>query len=144
MSGTLSARIEAANARILGDGDLDAIDEVFAPGHVTHLTERDMPGGPAEVLKFVTRLRRAFPDLKVEVEILAVHDDRVAWQRTLRGTHRRDFMGFPATGRPIVWRDMLTSRFEDGRIAEEWAVSDLAERLLLARKRRGPASDATA
>lgn len=43
-------------------------------------------------------------------------------------------MGFPATGRPIVWRDMLTTQFRDGLISEEWAVSDLAERLLLARK----------
>jgi hypothetical protein len=44
-------------------------------------------------------------------------------------------MGFPATGRPIVWRDMVTSRFQDGRIAEDWVLTDLAERLLLARKR---------
>jgi hypothetical protein len=29
---------------------------------------------------------------------------------------------------------MLTSRFEDGRIAEEWVITDLAERLLLARR----------
>ncbi|MCL4865617.1 MAG: ester cyclase [Gemmatimonadales bacterium] len=43
-------------------------------------------------------------------------------------------MGFPATGRPIVWRDMVTSRFVDGRIVEDWSISDLAERLLLARK----------
>jgi hypothetical protein len=28
---------------------------------------------------------------------------------------------------------MITSRLQDGRIAEEWAVSELAERLLLAR-----------
>lgn len=32
--------------------------------------------------------------------------------------------------------DMVTSRFRDGKIAEEWVISDLAERLLLARKRR--------
>jgi hypothetical protein len=29
---------------------------------------------------------------------------------------------------------MHTSRFQDGVIAEEWVISDLAERLLLARK----------
>lgn len=60
--------------------------------------------------------------------------DRVAWQRTMRGRQTGPFQGFPATGRRIAWRDMVTSRLHDGRIAEEWAVSDLAERLLLARK----------
>jgi hypothetical protein len=34
-----------------------------------------------------------------------------------------------------MWRDMVTSRFRDGLVAEDWAISDLAERLLLARKR---------
>ncbi len=33
----------------------------------------------------------------------------------------------------ISWRDMVTSEFRDGRIAEEWVATDLAERLLLAR-----------
>jgi len=31
---------------------------------------------------------------------------------------------------------MVTSRFRDGLIAEDWLITDLAERLLLARKRR--------
>jgi predicted ester cyclase len=79
--------------------------------------------------------RRAFPDAEVEVEILAESKDRVAWQRTLRATHQGSFKGFPATGRPIVWRDMVVSRFRDGLIAEDWLIPDLAERLLLGRKR---------
>lgn len=29
---------------------------------------------------------------------------------------------------------MITSRFEDGRIPEEWFLTDLAEQLLLERK----------
>lgn len=32
------------------------------------------------------------------------------------------------------WRDMVTSRFSDGLIADEWVISDLAERFLLALK----------
>ena len=79
--------------------------------------------------------RRAFSELQVEVEVLVKAKDRVAWQRTVRATHKGNFKGFPATGRPIVWRDMVTSRFRDGLIAEDWVITDLAERLLLARKR---------
>ncbi|HKB16995.1 MAG TPA: ester cyclase, partial [Planctomycetota bacterium] len=84
---------------------------------------------------FLGGLRRGFPDLQVEVEILVEGKDRVAWQRTVRGTQRGAYKGFPASGRRIVWRDMVTSRFRDGRIAEDWVITDLAERLLLLRKR---------
>jgi predicted ester cyclase len=53
----------------------------------------------------------------------------------VRGIHSGDFLGFPATGRQVVWREMFTSRFRDDMIAEDWAVTELAERLLLSRKR---------
>lgn len=134
MSRSLPARIEVATNQILVNGDLDAVGEFFTPDYVAHGTETVLVGHGA-IRRFVAMCRRAFPDLRVEVEILVKAKDRVAWQRTLRATHRRAFKGFPATGRPLVWRDVVTSRFRDGLIAEDWVISDLAERLLLARKR---------
>lgn len=134
MSRSMASRIEAANAALLANGDVDAVDRFFAPDYVAHGTGRDMAGHGA-VRRLVGMYRRAFPDLRVEVEILVKARDRVAWQRTIRATHKGDFKGFPATGRRIVWRDMVTSRFRDGLIAEDWVISDLAERLLRARRR---------
>lgn len=117
------------------DGNLDVVAEFFASDHVTHLTNEDVTGGHEAIRRVLGMYRRAFGDLTVDVEILMVGEDRVAWQRTLRATHQGSFKGFPATGRPIEWRDMVVSRFRDGLIAEDWLVTDLAERLLLARKR---------
>ena len=135
MNQSLTSKIRAANSALITEGKLDAIGDFFTPDYVAHLTDRDTHGGDDVVDKFLGMLRSAFPDLQVEVEILVEGPDRVAWQRTLRGAQKGAFMGFPASGRPIVWRDMITSRFRNGLIAEEWVVSDLAERLLLARKR---------
>lgn len=126
--------IRAANRMLIVDGETDAVDTFFAAGYVGHLTEQEVRGHDA-IRSVVVMYRRAFPDVQVEVEILAVAGDRIAWQRTLRGTQLGAYRGFPATGRPTVWRDMAVSRLEDGLIAEEWVVTDLAERLLLARKR---------
>lgn len=53
----------------------------------------------------------------------------------MRGTHKAAFKGFPASGLQIVWRDMVTSKFYNGLISEEWLLTDLAERLLLSKKR---------
>src|SRR5262245_29313497 len=135
MNQSLASKIQAANSAIIANGNLDAVAEFFTLDYVAHLTDQDMTGGHAAIRNVVDMYRRAFPDLQVKVEILLEAGDRVAWQRTLRGTHQGDFKGFPATGRPIVWRDMVISRFHDGLIAEDWAITDLAERLLLARKR---------
>jgi steroid delta-isomerase-like uncharacterized protein len=134
MGRSLVSKVEAANSVLLADGNVDAVGEFFTPDYVAHGTDRGLSGHGA-IRKFVALYRRAFPDLRVEVEILVKAKDRVAWQRTLRATHKRDYKGFPATGLPIVWRDMVISRFRDGLIAEDWVITDLAERLLLARKR---------
>lgn len=128
------SRIDAANAELIVKGRLDAAEEFFTQDYVAHVTDRKLTGGPAFVREFVTMLHDAFSDLEVEVEILVDSGDRVAWQRTITGTHTGAFRGFPASGRRVVWRDMVTSRFDDGRIAEDWVVTDLAERLLLSRK----------
>jgi predicted ester cyclase len=103
-----ASKIRAANSALLAKGDVDAVAEFFAADYVAHLTDQDLTGGPGAIRGFLLEIRRAFPDLRVEVEILVGAKDRVAWQRTLRATHRGDFKGFPAAGRPIVWRDMAT------------------------------------
>ncbi|MBM3494502.1 MAG: ester cyclase [Armatimonadetes bacterium] len=133
MSHSLASMIDAANSALLANGSVDAIGQFFTPDYVAHSTGKKMAGHGA-IRRFVGMYRRAFPDLRVEVEILVEAKDRVAWQRTIRATHTGDFKGFPATGRRIVWRDMVTSRFRHGLIAEDWVITDLAERLLLARR----------
>ena len=87
-----------------------------------------------KVLGYRRTYRRAFSDIEVEIEFLVKTKDRIAWQRTLRAKQTGAFKGFPATNRIIIWRDMITSEFRDGLIAEDWVVTDLAEKLLLARK----------
>jgi steroid delta-isomerase-like uncharacterized protein len=135
MGRSYASIIHAANAALITIGDLDMVGEFFAPDYVAHLTDGDLVGGHRAIRGFLGSIRRAFADLETEVEILVEGRGRVAWQRTLRGTHKASYKGFPASGRRIVWRDMVTSRFHDGLIAEDWVITDLAERLLRARKR---------
>jgi predicted ester cyclase len=135
MARSLVSTIQAANATLITHGELAAVGEFFTPDYVAHVTDQDMAGGHSAIRRFLRMLHRAFPNLQVEVEILVQGKDRLAWQRRLRGTHQGAYKGFPATGRKVVWRDMITSRFCDGRIAEDWVITDLPERLLLARRR---------
>ncbi|HKR65411.1 MAG TPA: ester cyclase [Thermoanaerobaculia bacterium] len=69
-------------------------------------------------------LRAAFPDLRVTISEQLAEDDRVATRKTFRGTHNGDFMGLPASGRPVEFEviDILT--FERGKISEHRVVLD--------------------
>lgn len=135
MSKSQTSTIKAANLALYAEGNLDTIGEFFTTDYIAHVTSEDLLLGHHGIRQVLSQYRRAFPDLHVEVEVLVQSKDRVAWQRTLRGTHLGAFKGFPPSKHPIVWRDMVTSRFQGGQIAEEWIVTDLAERLLVSRKR---------
>ncbi len=67
----------------------------------------------------------------MEVALLIQAGDTMVWQRTLSGTHEAELMGIPPTGQKVEWRDMMVTRFDGEKIAEEWTVSDLAGQLLL-------------
>lgn len=133
MPTTWPAHIRQANEAVLEQGRREAIADYFAASYVAHVAGQRMSGHDA-VGAVIDALRRAVPDLKVDVEILVEGEDRIAWLRTCRGTQSGPFKGFPASGKLLQWRDMVVSRIQGGLIAEEWVVTDLAERLLLARK----------
>jgi|GEM_PF-787882 len=122
-------QIQRANEELLNKGNLELAQELFAPTYVVHRAEGDFEGGPDVIKASLASIRTAFPDLRVEVEILATEGDKVAWLRTHRGTHQGEYLGVPASGRLITWRNMIVTRYEEGKIAEEWTVSDLAEHL---------------
>lgn len=132
---SLSSKIKAANQTLITRGEHDTIGKFFSPDYVAHLTGQSVAGGHKLVRSLLELYHRAFPHPKVQVEILLEGPDRIAWQRTLRAKHEGAFKGFPASGLEIVWRDVVTSRFHDGLIAEEWVISDLAEQLLVSRKK---------
>ncbi|MFM8174265.1 MAG: ester cyclase [Pirellulaceae bacterium] len=134
MRRTKSQIIEAANRQVIVEGDLDAIPEFFTPGYIAHVAGKDFSGGQQVVRRMVGTYRRAFSEIEVKIEILVQSPSRIAWLRSWRGKPTGPFRGFPPSQKVVRWSDQVISEIEDGRIAEEWLVTDLAEQLLLARK----------
>lgn len=66
----------------------------------------------------------------MKVEFFIQESDTIVWQRTLRGTHKADMLSIPPTEQKVKWIDMVISRFDGEKIAEEWTVSELAGELL--------------
>ena len=130
MANSNEERIRFANDEIIGKGNLDVVDEIFATDYVVH-AEGKHHRGHEFVRKFAGLIRSAIPDVRVlKVEILIPQaGDRIAWQRTLGGTHKARIGGIPPTGQKVKWRDIVVSRFDHEKIVEDWTVSELAGQL---------------
>jgi len=103
-------------------GNLEAIDEIFAPDFVEH-----QPGiGPGRdgVKGSIQVLRTAFPDLHLAFEEVTATGDLVWTRLNATATHEGPFMGVPGTGRRIDITVIDVVRVVDGRLVEHWGVAD--------------------
>jgi steroid delta-isomerase-like uncharacterized protein len=66
----------------------------------------------------------AFPDAQGQTENLIADGDQLAKHTVLSGTHQGTYNGIAPTGRRVTVRAILIWRFHEGRIAEEWVVTD--------------------
>jgi predicted ester cyclase len=116
---------------LVGKGNLGIVDETFATDYVAHTGEKEY-SGHSFITRFTNQLRTAIPDIRVvEVQFLAQDVNTIVWQRTLSGTHEVEMQGIPPSGKKVKWVDMVVTRFNNEKIAEEWVVSELMGELLL-------------
>jgi steroid delta-isomerase-like uncharacterized protein len=71
--------------------------------------------GHEQVGRYLRSLFSAFPDLVFSVGHRFAHGAEVAELWTMRGTHRGEYLGVPATGRVITINGMSMVRMRDGR-----------------------------
>ncbi|MFC7228762.1 ester cyclase [Salinirubellus salinus] len=105
-------------------GDLDAVDEIFAEDAVVHGLLRDFSGRD-EIREMFAMDREAFPDDTETIHDLIAEGDTVAVRMTERGTHDSEFMGIEPTGNEFEIQTMAFLRLEGGKVAEWWVQPDL-------------------
>ncbi len=66
----------------------------------------------------------AFPEIDHTIEDQIAEGDRVASRIVVRGTHRANLMGIPPTGKEIEVNAINIHRIANGRVAEQWVVTD--------------------
>lgn len=104
-------------------GNLSILEDVIHPEY--HFSSPDSHlKGIGQLAEFIQSFRTAFPDLNLQIDDLFTSHDRSCTAFTLRGTHKGDFMGIPATHKSVEVRGMVMSRFKDNKIAEEWEILD--------------------
>ena len=107
----------------INGGNFRVVDELAHPDYVYRNPTDELRG--AEAIKgLFAAYRAAFPDFHVRVDDRVATGDRMVQAFTITGTHEGEFMGISPTRRKIRVHGIVMSRFEDGKIVEEWEVID--------------------
>jgi predicted ester cyclase len=100
--------------QVCARGDLERARELYAPDFVDHVNALEFRGHDG-IARSVALYRATFRDLRIDVLDQVAQKDRVVSRWRLQGTHR---------GRRVTLPGITISRFVDGKIAEDWTVSD--------------------
>ena len=119
------ALIQRFYEEVWGRGNTGVAFEVFADDYVRHdFRASDPPSGPAGQKKIADDFRAAFPDLRVEVDVIVGEQDFVVGRWTASGTHLGWWGDLEPTGRRVTFSAANIFRFENGKVAEIWNHRD--------------------
>jgi steroid delta-isomerase-like uncharacterized protein len=110
---------------IFEGGNLDLVDELFAPDYVLH--DPSVPGeveGPEAMKQYINMYRTAFPDTRFTVEDQIAEGDEVVTRWTGQGTNEGEFMVIPPTGQQVTVMGIEFDRVSGGKMQETWVNYD--------------------
>ena len=114
--GFIEQALNQGNIEVTGDYFRDdVVEQVPFPGQ----------GPGVEGIKDVLRgMRAAFPDMHWSIDEQISEGDKVVTRFEWTGTHQAEFLGVPATGRPVrVW-GVVIDRLEGGKITDTRLIMD--------------------
>lgn len=117
--------------KIFNEGELSLIGDFMSPDAVNHeLVDSFGDDEPPQghnikwLVDLVYLYRRAFPDLRLEIQDQIAEGDRVVTCLHMQGTQKNALMAIAASGRKIDLAGIRVDRIADGKIVESWAHFD--------------------
>lgn len=100
-------------------------NELHAPNFVYHGPPSPKPLTREELEQFIRMLYAALPDLHHTIEDMIAEGDKVVARFSIRGTHKGEFQGIPATGKKVTLTVTIIFRIAGGKIVEAWEEADM-------------------
>lgn len=110
-------------------GDEAALDAAYPHYAVMHRSPVETISGRAAIQGHYQRLRNAFEMRAATVDHVCVQSagddaDHAATRWSVCGTHKGDYLGIKASGKPVYIMGVTHRRVVNGRVAIEWTVFD--------------------
>jgi len=105
--------------------NLDVWDEVCTSDFINHDPGLPTPDADLPTIKqTIGGLLAAFPDMTSSEDDLIAAGDKVVTRRTMRGTHKGEFMGVLPTGKDIAFSGAWIAHLSNGKLKEMWVYFD--------------------
>ena len=101
----------------------EEMDKYYARDYVGHASEGSEQGDYtlADVKKeWFEVIKSGFPDVTIRLESIVAEGDLVASRVVVTGTHTREYLGVPATGKTLRTSAVSIDRIVGGKIVESW------------------------
>jgi steroid delta-isomerase-like uncharacterized protein len=110
----------------LNKGNVEIMDELYAPEYRWYYSSTTpKPMSREETIEFFGMFLKAFPDANWTIQGLFPIGDRVIAWLTVKGTHKGEFQGIPATGIKVEFNGFDMFRIQNGKIVEEREETDM-------------------
>ena len=109
---------------IINTGNLQAADDYYDADYIYHGPSGLEAKGPQGFKEMLIEYYTAFPDFHFIIEDIFGAGDKVVSRFRATGTHKAEFMGVVATGKEVEFTGIVISRFENGKVVEDWESLD--------------------
>ena len=106
--------------------NIAAADDLLTDDYRLHAPGVPVPLDRETTKQVVAMYGNAFPDLKHTADEVIADGDTVAVRWTVRGTHRGEYQGIPASCRPLSVSGVTFHHLRGGKICETWLSFDSA------------------
>ena len=106
---------------VYSKGNVEAVEEIYAPDYVFHWTFGPNVHGPQGVKDSVNRRRAVLPDVTMIVEDQIAEGDKVVTRWTVRDTRQGEGRSAPPNGDRVMMSGILIDRIAEDKIQESWA-----------------------
>jgi predicted ester cyclase len=77
-----------------------------------------------QTIQLCGKMVSAFSDVMYLEDDMIAEGDKVVTRYTLKGTHKGEYGGIPATGKQLSFKGMRISTIKGGKAVEEWDLVD--------------------
>ena len=128
MSEERKAKLRRVMEKVIVEGNVDAMDELYAPSIVRHAGP-PLPNveGLDAYKDYMAAGQGIYSDYQLAIDDLICEGDTCSMRYRLQMTHSgyNPVFDLEATGKRATLEASITSRWENGKIVEEWAIVDL-------------------
>ena len=116
------------NREVLEQGNFTTYQEIVSPDFINHTAPAGTDNGFQATFDFVDQVvRKAFPDLRMEIKNMVAEGNKVFTHKLLHGTHTGEFMGIKGSGKQVVIPTMDIIYLKDGIYTDHWAIRDIQD-----------------